>query len=35
MLTLSLTKAQKTYNGGKIASLANVAGKTEYLLTEN
>jgi hypothetical protein len=30
-----LTNAPKTYNGEKIASLTNVAGKTGYLPTEN
>jgi hypothetical protein len=30
-----LTKAPKTYNGEKTASLANAAGKTGYLPAEN
>jgi hypothetical protein len=32
---LVLTKAPKTYDGEKIASLTNAAGKTGYLHAEN
>jgi hypothetical protein len=30
-----LRKVPKTYNGEKIASLTNVAGKSDYLPAEN
>jgi hypothetical protein len=35
MATLFLTKAPKTYNGGKTASSSNVAGESGYLPAEN
>jgi hypothetical protein len=35
MSTLFLTKAQKTYDGEKTASSANVAEKSGYLPDEN
>jgi hypothetical protein len=35
MPTLFLTKAPKTYNGEKIASSTNIAGKNGYLPAEN
>jgi hypothetical protein len=35
VLTLFLTKVPKTYNGVKIASSTNVAGKRGYLPAEN
>jgi hypothetical protein len=35
MPTRFLTKAPKTYNGGKTASSTNVAEKTGYLHAEN
>jgi hypothetical protein len=35
MPTLFLTKSPKTYDGEKIASSTNVAGKSGYLPAEN
>jgi hypothetical protein len=35
MPTLFLSKAPKTYNGEKIASSTNIAGKSSYLLQKN
>jgi hypothetical protein len=35
MPTVFLTKSPKTYNGEKIASSTNVAGKSGYLPAEN
>jgi hypothetical protein len=35
MPTLFLTKVPKTYNGEKIASSTNIAGKTGYLPAKN
>jgi hypothetical protein len=35
MSTLFLTKVPKTYNGDKITSSTNVAGKSGYLPAEN
>jgi hypothetical protein len=35
MPTLILTKAPKTYDGEKTASLTNVAGESGYLPIEN
>jgi hypothetical protein len=35
MPTLFLTKAPKTYDGGKKASSTNVAGKSGYLPAKN